>query len=62
MKIMLWDNFSRYEKDELNKIQNKAARIATGTTKPDLHKCIIKKVLDETPFLQGARRTNSPYS
>ena len=30
---VLWDNCSQYEKDELNKIQNEAARIATGATK-----------------------------
>ena len=30
---VIWDNCSQYEKDELNKIQNEAARIATGATK-----------------------------
>ena len=30
---VIWDNCSQYEKDELEKIQNEAARIATGTTK-----------------------------
>ena len=30
---VLWDNCTLYEKDELDKIQNKAARIATGATK-----------------------------
>ena len=30
---VLWDNFTQYEKNELDKIQNEAARIATGATK-----------------------------
>ena len=30
---VLWDNCSQYEKNELEKIQNEAARIATGATK-----------------------------
>ena len=30
---VLWDNCTQYEKDELDKIQNEAARIATGATK-----------------------------
>ena len=30
---VIWDNCSQYEKDELEKIQVEAARIATGTTK-----------------------------
>ncbi|MES9993744.1 MAG: reverse transcriptase domain-containing protein, partial [Candidatus Thiodiazotropha sp.] len=30
---VIWDNCSQYEKQELDKIQNEAARIATGTTK-----------------------------
>ena len=29
----IWDNCTRYEKDDLEKIQIEAARIATGTTK-----------------------------
>ena len=29
----IWDNCTQYEKDEIDKIQNEAARIATGTTK-----------------------------
>lgn len=29
----IWDNCTQYEKDELEKIQKEAARIATGTTK-----------------------------
>ena len=28
-----WDNCTQYEKDDLEKIQTEAARIATGTTK-----------------------------
>ena len=28
-----WDNYTQYEKQELEKIQTEAARIATGTTK-----------------------------
>ena len=30
---VLWDNCSQYEKNELEKIQNEAVRIATGATK-----------------------------
>ena len=30
---VIWDNCTQYEKLELEKIQNEAARIATGTTK-----------------------------
>ena len=30
---VVWDNCTQYEKNELDKIQNKAARIVTGTTK-----------------------------
>ena len=30
---VIWDNCSQYEKDELEKIQTEAARIATGATK-----------------------------
>ena len=30
---IIWDNCTRYEKQELDKIQNEAARIATGATK-----------------------------
>ena len=30
---VIWDNCCQYEKNELDKIQNEAARIATGATK-----------------------------
>ena len=30
---VIWDNCTQYEKEELDKIQNEAARITTGTTK-----------------------------
>ena len=30
---IIWDNCTQYERQELDKIQNEAARIATGTTK-----------------------------
>ena len=30
---VVWDNMYQYQKDELNKIQNEAARIVTGSTK-----------------------------
>ena len=30
---IIWDNCSQYEKQELDKIQNEAARITTGTTR-----------------------------
>ena len=30
---VIWDNCTQYEKDELDKIQNEAARICSGTTK-----------------------------
>ena len=32
-EIVVWDNCTHYEKEELEKIQNEAARIVTGTTK-----------------------------
>ena len=31
--LIIWDNCSQYEKDKLEKIQNEAARIATGATR-----------------------------
>ena len=30
---VIWDNYSQYEKDELEKVQIEAARISTGATK-----------------------------
>ena len=30
---VIWDNCNQYEKNELDKIQNEAARITTSTTK-----------------------------
>ena len=30
---IIWDNCTKYEKNELDKIQNEAARISSGTTK-----------------------------
>ena len=30
---VIWNNCTQYESNELEKIQNKAARIVTGTTK-----------------------------
>ena len=30
---VIWNNCTEYEKNELHKIQNEAARIATGATK-----------------------------
>ncbi|MCG8079340.1 MAG: hypothetical protein JAY75_24360, partial [Candidatus Thiodiazotropha taylori] len=48
---ILWDNCSQYEKDELDKIQNEAARIATGATKlvsiKDLYNEIQWESLDD---------------
>ena len=34
---VIWDNCTQYEKQELDKIQTEAARIATGTTKLVFH-------------------------
>ena len=31
---IIWDNCSQYQKDELDKIQNEAARITIGATRP----------------------------
>ena len=31
---VIWDNCTKYEKSELDKIQNEAARISFGTNKP----------------------------
>ena len=48
---VVWDNCTQYEKNELDKIQNEAARIVTGTTKlvsiRELYKEINWDTLDE---------------
>ena len=48
---IVWDNCTQYEKNELDKIQNEAARIVTGTTKlvsiRELYKEINWDTLDE---------------
>ena len=38
---VIWDNCTQYEKQELEKIQNEAARIATGITKL-VFKCALQ--------------------
>ena len=40
---VLWDNCTQYEKDELDKIQNEAARIATSATKLITHIRSLKR-------------------
>ena len=41
---VIWDNCTQYEKQELEKIQNEAARIATGTTKLVSLKVLYKEI------------------
>ena len=42
----IWDNCTQYEKSELDKIQNEAARIVTGCTKS----VSIRNLNDETRY------------
>ena len=44
----VWDNCTKYEREELDKIQNEAARIATGTTKLISEKALYKETKWET--------------
>ena len=41
---VIWDNCTLYEKQELDKIQNEEARIATGTTKLISLDCLYNEV------------------
>ena len=41
---VIWDNCTQYEKDDLEKIQIEAARIATGTTKLVSHSNLYKEI------------------
>ena len=41
---VIWDNCSQYEKHELDKIQNEAARIATGATRLVSINALCKKI------------------
>ena len=45
---VIWDNCSQYEKDELEKIQTEAARIATGATKLISLSNLYKEICWET--------------
>ena len=45
---VIWDNCTQYEKLELEKIQNEAARIATGTTKLVSLNSLYKEICWET--------------
>ena len=50
---VVWDNCTKYEKQELDKIQAEAARIVTGATKlVSLHALLIK--LTGNPWKLGA--------
>ena len=51
---VIWDNCTLYEKQELDKIQNEAARIATGTTKLISLDCLYNEVKWES--LEKRRR------
>ena len=44
----VWDNCTNYEREELDKIQNEAARIATGTTKLVSEKALYKETKWDT--------------
>ena len=52
---VIWNNFTQYEKNELEKIQNEAARIATGATKLVSLDALYKKPQWNT---LGKRREN----
>ena len=45
---VIWDNCTQYEKQELDKIQTEAARIATGTTKLVSLTALYKEICWET--------------
>ena len=45
---VIWDNCTQYEKQELDKIQTEAARIATGTTKLVSLTVLYKEICWET--------------
>lgn len=45
---IIWDNFTQYEKQELDKTQNEAARIATGTIKLVSINSVYNKIFWET--------------
>ena len=53
----IWDNCTQYEKEELNKIQNEAARIVTGCTKL----VSIQNLYEETKWetLEERRKKNT---
>ena len=58
---VIWDNCTRHEKQELVKIQNEAARIATGATKLTS----LENLLDEVkwqPLQSAETATNLPCS
>ena len=50
----IWDNCTQYEKNELEKIQNEAARIVTGTTKLVSIRALYQKIKWDT--LEERRR------
>ena len=56
---VIWDNCTQYEKNELDKIQNEAARITTGTTKLVSLDNLIKK-LDGRPCTEDDRIIKLP--
>ena len=45
---VIWDNLTQYEKNELEKIQNEATRIAIGVTKLISLNSLCKEVSRET--------------
>ena len=53
---VIWDNCTLYEKQELDKIQNEAARIAIGTTKLTSLDCLYNEVKWES--LEKRRRNH----
>ena len=53
---VIWDNCTLYEKQKLDKIQNEAARIATGTTKLISLDCLYNEIKRES--LEKRRRNH----
>ena len=56
---VIWNNSTQYEKNDLDKIQNEAARITTGTTKLFPYTIFIKK-LDGRPCTEDDRIIKLP--
>ena len=56
----IWDTCTQYEKDDLEKIQTEAARIATGTTKLVSIENLYSEIVWDT--LEARRKKTKTYS